>query len=71
MRRIQVWVPGARDTARTVRIAYRVERALRFFPEHDELYWTVTGDAPPLRFSGTTGENVLWRTPLPETKETS
>lgn len=29
--------------------------------------WTVTGDAPPLRFSGATGENVLWRTPLPET----
>ena len=43
-RRITAWVPGARDTARTVAIRYRVERALRFFPEHDELYWNVTGN---------------------------
>lgn len=27
--------------------------------------WVATGPLPPLRFSGTTGENVRWRTPLP------
>ena len=42
-RRIQVWVPGAQDASRTVRIEYAVQRALRFFPDHDELYWNVTG----------------------------
>lgn len=29
--------------------------------------WQVTGPAPPLQFSATTGDNILWRTPLPET----
>ncbi len=29
--------------------------------------WSAEGLAPPLRFSGRTGENMLWRTPLPET----
>ncbi len=29
--------------------------------------WTAGGAPPPQTFSGTTGENVLWRTPLPET----
>ncbi|MGC6487307.1 MAG: PQQ-binding-like beta-propeller repeat protein [Planctomycetota bacterium] len=29
--------------------------------------WTAAGASPPLRFSGATGENVRWRTPLPET----
>ena len=42
-RRIKAWVLGAQDATRTVEIRYRVERALRFFPEHDELYWNVTG----------------------------
>ena len=42
--RLQIWVPGATDTTRTVRIRYRVANGLRFFAEHDELYWNVTGD---------------------------
>lgn len=29
--------------------------------------WSTEGPAPPLRFSARTGENLLWRTPLPET----
>lgn len=29
--------------------------------------WTATGPQPPQTFSGTTGENIVWRTPLPET----
>ena len=44
-RRITIYVPAAENAARTVRIGYRVGRALRFFPEHDELYWNVTGTA--------------------------
>ena len=50
--RIKIWIPGAIDVSRTVRIEYTVRNALRFFdPDdsnfeagHDELYWNVTGD---------------------------
>jgi len=29
--------------------------------------WSAEGEAPPLRFSARSGENLLWRAPLPET----
>jgi uncharacterized membrane protein len=40
----KIWVPGANDATRTVVLRYRAWNALRFFDEHDELYWNVTGD---------------------------
>jgi predicted membrane protein DUF2207 len=40
----KIWVPGAQDTTRTVVLRYRARNALRFFDDHDELYWNVTGD---------------------------
>jgi uncharacterized membrane protein len=43
-RKLKIWVPGAVDATRTVKLQYRVSNALRFFDEHDELYWNVTGD---------------------------
>ena len=43
-RKLKIWVPGATDVTRTVRLRYRVPNGLRFFDEHDELYWNVTGD---------------------------
>lgn len=43
-RKLRIWVPGAADATRTVRLRYRVANALRFFEQHDELYWNVTGD---------------------------
>lgn len=43
-RKLKIWVPGAVDTTRTVKLRYRVPNGLRFFDEHDELYWNVTGD---------------------------
>ena len=43
-RKIKIWVPGATDTTRTLKLRYRVANGLRFFDEHDELYWNVTGD---------------------------
>lgn len=43
-RQVKVWVPNATDTSRSVIITYRVENALQFFEEYDELYWNVTGD---------------------------
>ena len=41
---IKIRVPGALDATRTVAIRYSVSNALRFFEEHDEFYWNVTGD---------------------------
>lgn len=35
---------GGTDTERTVRIAYRATNAVRFFKDHDEFYWNVTGN---------------------------
>ena len=43
-RKFKIWVPGAENATRTVVIKYRASNALRFFEEHDELYWNVTGD---------------------------
>ena len=43
-RKLKIWVPGAVDATRIVKLRYRVSNALRFFDEHDELYWNVTGD---------------------------
>ena len=43
-RKLKIWIPHAQDTTQTVTIRYRVANALRFFDEHDELYWNVTGD---------------------------
>lgn len=40
----KIWVPGAKDTTRTLVLRYRARDALRFFADHDELYWNVTGD---------------------------
>jgi uncharacterized membrane protein YgcG len=44
LRSFKIWVPGARDAVRTVVLRYQVRNALRYFDEHDELYWNVTGD---------------------------
>jgi uncharacterized membrane protein len=43
-RKLKIWVPGAADAVRTIRLRYRVANGLRFFEQHDELYWNVTGD---------------------------
>ena len=40
----KIWVPGANNATRTVVFRYSVANGLRFFEEHDELYWNVTGD---------------------------
>jgi hypothetical protein len=42
--RFKIYVPNADDSTRTVVVRYRVLDAVRFFSDHDELYWNVTGD---------------------------
>jgi hypothetical protein len=43
-RRVKMWVPGAENATRTIVLTYRTDNALRFFEDHDELYWNVTGE---------------------------
>ena len=42
--KFKIYVPDANDATRTVIIRYRILDAIRFFDDHDELYWNVTGD---------------------------
>jgi hypothetical protein len=47
--KFKITVPDAQDTTKTVLLHYRILNAIRFFDDHDELYWNVTGaewDAP-------------------------
>jgi hypothetical protein len=39
----KIYVPGATDVTRSISLHYRVRNGLRFFDDHDELYWNVTG----------------------------
>ncbi len=43
-RNFRIWIPGAVDATRTFVLKYRVRNGLKFFDDHDELYWNVTGD---------------------------
>lgn len=43
-RNFRIWIPGATDATRTFVLKYRVRNGLKFFEDHDELYWNVTGD---------------------------
>jgi hypothetical protein len=40
---LQIFVPAAQDTSRNITLHYRVRDGLRFFEDHDELYWNVIG----------------------------
>ena len=40
----QIYVNDANDAVRTIVLHYRVTNGLKFFEDHDELYWNVTGD---------------------------
>ena len=47
--KFKITMPDAQDTTKTVLLHYRILNAIRFFDDHDELYWNVTGaewDAP-------------------------
>jgi uncharacterized membrane protein len=57
--RFKIYVPGAVDTTKTIVIRYEVLDALRFFPDHDELYWNVTGDEWQMPIENATARIVL------------
>ena len=43
--KIKAWIPNANNATHTLILTYDVDNALRFFDEHVELYWNVTGSA--------------------------
>jgi uncharacterized membrane protein len=46
--KLKIYIPNADNSTRTISIEYVVSDALRFFDEHDEFYWNVTGDEWPI-----------------------
>jgi uncharacterized membrane protein YgcG len=48
LRDLKIFIPGAVDTNRTVEITYTVRNGTRFFEDHDEFYWNVTGNDWPV-----------------------
>jgi uncharacterized membrane protein len=46
--KLKIYVPGATDATRTVIIEYSVDNATKFFDDHDEFYWNVTGNEWPV-----------------------
>jgi predicted membrane protein DUF2207 len=47
LRDLKIFIPGAVDASRTVQIDYTVRNGMRFFEDHDEFYWNVTGNDWP------------------------
>src|SRR5713226_6207418 len=43
-RKLKIYVPNTDNSTQTISIEYSVSDALKFFEDHDELYWNVTGD---------------------------
>jgi uncharacterized membrane protein YgcG len=47
-RDLKIFIPDAVDAIRTVEIDYTVRNGTRFFEDHDEFYWNVTGNDWPV-----------------------
>jgi uncharacterized membrane protein YgcG len=43
-RKLKIYVDNADNTVQTIIIEYTVSDALKFFDDHDEFYWNITGD---------------------------
>ena len=47
-KKVKIYIPGAVDTTKTVLISYSTPNAVRYFDDHDEFYWNVTGNDWPV-----------------------
>lgn len=47
-RDLKIYIPGAVDATRTVEVSYIVRNGIRYFEDHDEFYWNVTGNDWPV-----------------------
>jgi uncharacterized membrane protein YgcG len=55
----KIYVPGAEDSKHTLVLHYRVKNGLRYFENHDELYWNVTGTDWTVPLGSVTANVVL------------
>jgi uncharacterized membrane protein YgcG len=58
-RKLKIYIPGAQDTTKTIVIEYTVSDAMRFFEDHDEFYWNVTGDEWDMPIASATANITL------------
>jgi uncharacterized membrane protein len=56
VRDLKIYLPGTEDTTRTVEIDYAVRNAIRYFDDHDEFYWNVTGNDWPVPIAHVDGD---------------
>jgi hypothetical protein len=47
-RDLKIYIPDAVDNTRSVEIIYVVRNGIRYFEDHDEFYWNVTGNDWPV-----------------------
>src|SRR5882672_10157369 len=47
-RDLKIFIPDAQDATRVVNIVYAVRDGIRYFDDHDEFYWNVTGNDWPV-----------------------
>lgn len=45
---LTIYIPGATDTSKRIHMVYSVRNAVKFFEDHDEFYWNVTGNGWPV-----------------------
>ena len=55
----KIYVNDATDAVRTITLDYRVKNGLKFFEDHDELYWNVTGDEWDVPIESASAEILL------------
>lgn len=58
-RKLKIYVPNADNSTQTISIEYAVSDGLRFFEDHDELYWNVTGDDWDVPIQSATARVIL------------
>jgi uncharacterized membrane protein len=58
-RKLKIYIPDPDNSVKTISIRYTVSDALRFFDEHDEFYWNVTGDEWTVPIQAATARIVL------------
>jgi uncharacterized membrane protein len=55
----KIYVDDATNAVRTITLHYRVSNGLKFFEDHDELYWNVTGDEWDVPLENVSAEILL------------
>jgi uncharacterized membrane protein len=55
----KIYIDDATDVERTIQVHYQVRNGLKFFEDHDELYWNVTGDEWDVPIGNASAEILL------------